>query len=255
MTQVPAKVPWYFMWSENYRFFYEILKDRMKEPEMELRPIEIPQSRFDSELYQYSEDKAKHFWHGSFIKVDCVIKSLEECEEPYMLFSDIDIITQPGVYAGLKPYMEEGYDMVYLKEGEHTNIGFMLLKKEPGLKFWRAVKQAMIDDLELDQYYVNRLLPKFEGKWGHFSQDIFLCSNGWQGQKSWAMIQLLCSCLSKEFNMAEKVFYMAQHINNLNDYMPYVKPEIIPYIYKFQELLMKQKGVTSFVEDQPTLTN
>jgi hypothetical protein len=183
------------------------------------------------------------------------LKCLEECEEPYLVFSDIDIITQPGIFAVLKSFMDEDYDMVYLKEGNLANIGFMLLKKEPGLKFWRAVRQAMMGKMDLDQVYVNILLPKFEGKWGYFSKDRFVCLNEWDGESSWSMIQLLCSCLGKEFNMAEKIFYMAQHINNLNDYMQYVKPEIIPYIYRIQDILMKQRGVTQYMEDRPTLAN
>lgn len=191
-----GKLPWYFMWSENYRFFFEILKDRMKESQLELRPIEISQSKFDAELYQYPEDKVKHFWHGSFIKVDAVIESLEKSAaagERYAIFSDIDIITKPGVYSAVKRYMEEKYDMVYLKEGDHTNIGFMLLSTDKGLAFWKAVKQAMIDDLELDQTYVNRMLPAFDGKWCHFDQKKLLCSNAWNGHEDWVMIQLLCS--------------------------------------------------------------
>ena len=65
-------VAWYFLWSKDYRMFYEILKDTMKEPELELRPIEIPQERFDAELYQHRN--GEHFWHGSYIKVNAVIE-------------------------------------------------------------------------------------------------------------------------------------------------------------------------------------
>ena len=46
----------------------------------------------------------------------------------------------------------------------------------------------------------------------------------------------------EEFNMAEKIFSTAQHID-IQSYMQYVKEDIIPYIYKFQELLYKSHQI------------
>jgi hypothetical protein len=48
----------------------------------------------------------------------------------------------------------------------------------------------------------------------------------------------LSSSLGKEFDFAEKIFITAQHID-IEEYMKYVDPDIIPYIYKFQEILFK----------------
>ena len=234
-------LPWYFMWSENYRFFVEIFKDSMKDSEIDVRPIEIPQETFDKELYQHTEDSSKHFWHGSYIKVNAVIDCLEKTQETYMIFSDIDIVVKPGVYAAMIPFMDDGVGMVYLKEGEHTNIGFMLLRVcSEVIDFWKGIRQSMMDNMDLDQTYVNKRLVAYTGSWCHFDKKELLCMNDWDHvNDQWVMMQLLCSCLGKEFNMAEKVFYMAQH-KELNDYMKYVKPDILPFIYRFQEILMKQ---------------
>lgn len=232
-------MPWYFLWSKNYRIFHEILKDTMKEPELKLCPIEIPQERFDSELYQYELGSGKHFWHGSYIKVNAVIESLEKAESEYILFSDIDMIVKPGVYDLVKPYMDDGYDMVYLSESNKIAIGFMLLKTNgKALEFWKSVKAAMEAEMDLDQKYVNSLIETFDGKWGKFEPKEILCMNEWDGTSPYKVLQLVCSNLSKEYNMAEKIFYMAQQIE-LTDYMHYVDEEILPYIYGFQEILMR----------------
>jgi hypothetical protein len=48
----------------------------------------------------------------------------------------------------------------------------------------------------------------------------------------------LTSNLGKEYDFAEKIFTMGQHIN-LDAFMHFVPEEIIQYIYKFQELLYR----------------
>jgi hypothetical protein len=225
------------MWSEGYRFFYEILKHSKWDNEFDLRPIEIPQSRFDEELYQ---NKEQHFWYGSFIKVDTIIDCLEKATESYIIFSDIDVLIRPGLYIQCVPFMEDNYDMVFLREGQHYNIGFMLFRVCPEvINFWKGIRLSMVEHMDLDQNYVNKNLPEFSGKVGHFDKKYVLNNNDWDGSNhNWKFIQILCSCISKEFNMAEKIFSMAQFID-LQPYMKFVDPNIIPYIYKFQEILIE----------------
>ena len=67
-------IPVHFMWSDNYRVFYEIIKDQIKDPRLPLVPTEIDQSIFDKELYQI---KNEHFWQGSNLKLDTVISILK----------------------------------------------------------------------------------------------------------------------------------------------------------------------------------
>jgi hypothetical protein len=212
----------------------------MKEPELKLCPIEIPQDRFDSELYQHEVEKGRHFWYGSYIKVNAVIESLEKATTDYIIFSDIDIVVKPGVYGVLKTYMDNEYDMVYLAEGTWCNIGFMLMRTNgKALEFWKSVRSAMEAEMDLDQKYVNKLIETFDGRWGKFELKDMICMNEWDGESPFKILQLLCSNLSKEYNMAEKIFYMAQQME-LNEYMQYLDEDILPYIYGFQEILMRQ---------------
>jgi hypothetical protein len=227
------------MWSESYRIFHEMMKDFIKDPEFVAKPLEIPQSRFDSELYKVD---GKHFWEGSLIKVDSLLACLRDAsanKDRYILFTDIDLIVKPGVYKALEPYMKEDYDMVFLKEDAHLNIGFLLLKPtEEVIEYWEMIRKKMIETPGLDQNYVNETIHSFSGRFTHFDENIFTCSSTWDTTTNYVVMQVLCSCLGKEFNMAEKIFTMAQNIE-MQPYMQYVKPEIIPYIYEFQEYLFR----------------
>jgi hypothetical protein len=50
------------------------------------------------------------------------------------------------------------------------------------------------------------------------------------------ILVLISSGFGKEFDFAEKIFTMAQHIE-LQPYMQYVPENVIPFIYKIQELI------------------
>jgi hypothetical protein len=215
------------------------MKDFIKDPEFVLKPLEIPQSRFDSELYKVD---GKHFWQGSLIKLDTLLECLKEGianKDPYILFTDIDLIVKPGVYKALELYLEGDYDMVFLKEDTHLNIGFMLLKaNEKVIEYWTMIRRKMIEHSGLDQEYVNQTIHSFSGRFTHFDENIFTCSSTWDTTTNYVVMQVLCSNLGKEFNMAEKIFTMAQNME-MQPYMQYVKPEIIPYIYEFQDYLFR----------------
>lgn len=230
---------WYYMWSENYRFFHEIVKDSMKESELSLQPIEIPQSRFDKELYKVD---GKHHWEGSCIKIDLLLDKLHEAadkSETYILFTDVDLVVKPGVYQGLKTYMDDGYDMVFLKEGDQLNIGFLLLKtNKTVIDFWKSIRKMMVEKEGHDQAYTNEAINSFSGSYTTFDDQVFTCSNTWNQTTDFSIMQVLCSCLGREFNMAEKIFSTAQFID-VQPYMKYVKEDIIPYIYRFQEILAR----------------
>lgn len=230
---------WYYMWSDNYRFFHEIVKDSVKDSQISLKPIEIAQSRFDRELYKV---EGKHHWEGSCIKIDLLLDKLHEAagnNEPYILFTDVDLIVKAGVYSALMSYIDDDYDMVFLKEGEQLNIGFLLLKtSKVTIDFWKSIRRMMVEKEGWDQAYVNQAISTFSGSHTVFDDQIFTCSNTWNGRTDFVIMQVLCSCLGKELNMAEKIFSSAQHID-VQPYMKYVKEDIIPYIYRFQEILAR----------------
>jgi len=225
------------MWSENYLFFRELLKDSIPKENFIIKEIYIPQEKFDAELYK-AEDK--HFWDGSLIKVDAILNCLLEAKHnsnEYILFTDIDIILKPGLYSLLEKYIDDKYDIVFLREEHGVNIGFMLLHvTDLVITFWQSVRENMIKQGGLDQVYVNELIPIFTGKHSVFNQQIITCNNTWDGSTDFIVMQLLCSCLGKEFNIAEKIFNAAQYAN-IEPYMKFVPDNIIPFIYKFQEIL------------------
>ena len=227
------------MWSENYLFFRELLKDSITEDNFIVKEIYIPQEKFDAELYKVDD---KHFWDGSLIKVDAILNSLLEAKNnsnEYILFTDIDIIVKPGVYTLLEKYIEDKYDIVFLKEKSILNIGFMLLRvNDSVVTFWQSIREKMLNKGGLDQEYVNELIHTFTGKYTGFDEGLVTCNNIWDGSSNFLVMQLLCSCLGKEFNMAEKIFNAAQY-TNIESYMKFVPKDIIPFIYKFQELLYR----------------
>ena len=227
-------VPWYYMWSERYRFFHELFNNTMKEPEFIVNPIHIDQSFFDKNLHQ---TEGAHAWNGCALKIDLLIERLEQSSHPYILFTDIDIIPKNNIYKNLKPHMDNDEDMVFLQEGDQLNIGFILLKvSKDVIDFWKLVKSKMVECPGHDQKYVNDLINTYTGKWAMFDQQIFTCSNIWDGTTEFSIMQPLTSGLGKEFDFAEKIFNTAQHLD-VQDYMHYVPEDIIPFIYKFQELL------------------
>lgn len=224
------------MWSDKYRFFRELLKDSINDSKIIVKELYIPQEKFDAELYKFEE---KHFWEGSLIRVDAIIKSLNEAKDNsdrYILFSDIDIIVKKAVYSTLKKYIDENCDMVFFKEGPQLNTGFILLHvTDEVLTFWLMVREKLLGG-GLDKLYVNELIKHFPGRYSAFNEQLFTSNTRWDHSSDFLIMHLSCSSLGKEFNMAEKIFNAAQH-TNLEIYMQFVPEEIIPYIYKFQELL------------------
>ena len=230
------QIPWYYMWSDNYKFFRELLRDSIKENEFTVKEIYILQETFDAELYKFEE---KHFWEGSLIRVDAIIKSLNEAKDnsdTHIIFSDIDILVKKPIYDTLKNYIDENYDMVFFKEDLQLNTGFMLLHvTDEVLTFWLMLREKMLGG-GLDQIYLNELIKHFPGRYTSFNEQLFTCNTTWDRSSDFLIMQLPCSCLGKEFNMAEKIFNAAQY-TNLETYMQFVPEKIIDYIYKFQELL------------------
>jgi len=222
------------MWSQKYAFFHHMLQNDMKDSELTLEPIFIEQSFFDAKLHQKEGD---HAWSGCSMKIDLLIDKLKAAKEPYILFTDVDVVVKPGIYTKLKDHMDKGDTMVFLKEGEHLNIGFVLLKVcSEVLDFWELVKATIDDKGGHDQAHVNDLIKGYPATWTTFDR-LFCCSNTWDGGP-FLVIQPLCSNLGKEFNFAEKVFYAAQY-TNVETYMKYVPEDIVPFIYRFQEILIR----------------
>jgi len=244
-------ITWTYMWSQDYTFFHKYLEDNIKDSRFSLEPQFIDQSEFDKGLYKING----HAWLGCCIKVDFIINLLKtksatqaSSKYPYILFTDVDIIVNPGIYDKLVPYMDEGLSMVFLKEGEHLNIGVMLLKICPEvLEFWELIKAKVIEDpTKLDQAYVNTTVCDYPGKWASFNNKDFTCSNNWDSVTPFYINQALSGNIGKKYHIPEKIFYFAQMGVNMDLYMKYTPEHVVPHIYEFQEMLMrsyKKKGL------------
>jgi hypothetical protein len=227
-------IPWYYMWSDRYRFFHEIFTDTMKQPEFSVRPIYLDQSVFDSTLHR----GGSHTWSNSTLKVDKLIEVLESSEVPYVLFTDIDIIcsSKEDIFSKLTPHMEARHSMVFLQEGSTLNIGFMLLMvcKEV-IDFWKGIRD-MVKTGGLDQDYVNQAIKTYSLPWGKFDRK-FTCSNLWDGSP-FAVLQTLSSSLGKEMDLAEKIYGFSVFID-VNPYLQYIPPTTLPYLREILKVMAK----------------
>jgi hypothetical protein len=237
---VKEMIPWHCMISDDYRVFKEIINDSVKES-FELIFYDIPQGRLNSELYRFEALTKSQPWKNSQIRIEHILLSLYESRESdYLLFTDIDILVRPGLHAALKPYMQDGYDMVFSKKHNGAlGLNFMLLKTSEVVKeFWSDILKQMHNLEGLDRDFVNESIKTFQGKYTSFDEQLFTTPTTWNQKADYIIMHMDCSQLGKELNMAEKLFNMAQHIV-LEPYMQYVNEDIIPYIYEFQELLYK----------------
>jgi hypothetical protein len=192
-------VPWFYLWSD--KLYDIILQDTVQG--FALHSIQ-------SEANTLSERAA--------LIVDC----LKKTSEPYILFSDSDIVVKPGLSEELSKLTD---DMVFL-EGPKGKLqtGFMYLKVSSDvIDFWNSVTN-LEDNLQA-----------FKGTWSKFSKK-FVTTDTWDKTSDFYILQVIPTDLGREYNFAEKVFTMAQHLD-FQKYMEYVPENIVPFIYKIQELL------------------
>ena len=115
--------------------------------------------------------------------------------------------------------------MVFLDGPKGTfQPGILYLKNTSEVReFWSSV-----DTIE-------ESIASFKGRWSKFSKKS-VSTDTWDKNSEFNVLHLLSSGFGKEFDFAEKIFIMAQHIE-LQPYMQHVPEDIIPFIYKIQELL------------------
>ena len=220
-----SQIPWYYKWTESERFFHEIMRATVSaQPEFELRPILNDEN-----------------------KVDTIIHALIECQaksNQYMLFTSNDLIVKPGVYAALKQHIDAGNEMTFLNDDCNGSMGFMLLKvTQEVIGFWKTVRSGMGDKTELDELSAE-VLASYPGSWAYLDHKVFTFTNTIDPLQSYVVLQLPSSRigvdegLEKEFGAAEKIFVAAQHMD-VEPYMQYVSEDIIPFIYRFQEIIIR----------------
>ena len=200
-------IPWYYTWTD--RFFHEILQNSMKDSAFSLIPTN---TEFSQTLIVNALEKSDQ----------------EKSDQSYIVYSDSDLIIRSDVLKNLQSYIDNGIMMVFLQEENELSTSFMLLKVCPEvINFFKNIT---------DITNINNEIGEFKGPWKLLDNQKFTCSNTWNMSMEYSIMKPLTSNLGKEFDFAEKIFSMAQHLD-VQPYMQYVPENIIPCIYKFQELL------------------
>ena len=192
-------IPWFYTWSEPA--FHNILQDTLNEYDLNPIKTDITSLKDRSEL---------------------IVNALKGTTAPYIVFSSSDIIVKPGF---LKELSEISDDMVFLDGPNGTfQPGILYLKNTSDVQdFWSSI--TTIEDT----------ISSFKGKWSKFSNKS-VSTDTWDKNSEFNVLHLISSGFGKEFDFAEKIFTIAQHIE-LQPYMQYVPEDVIPFIYKIQELL------------------
>ena len=168
--------PWYYVWSDRYRIFHEVLQFGARDISgVSLRPICMPQHIFNRKV----EDPTQHFFTGIGIKIHCIVKILQGNKDPYVIFSDVDLMAlDKNLASKLKEYESNDITaMAEIVEGEY-NIGFLLLKNTPEvIAFFQKVLQRIMKENKLDQVIFNEEIKSFSGKHGFFDTKHFIQSN------------------------------------------------------------------------------
>lgn len=197
-------IPWYYTWSD--RFFHEVLQHSMKDSAFTLVSIQnvgrLPYSK--------------------------IANTLENSDKSHIVYSDSDIIIKSDVYTNLKPHIDSGTTMLFLEDDSKPSSSFMVLKVCPEvIDFFKKLDETTS---------IHDLIKEYKGTWALLDKQLFTSSTVWNMKNDFVIMKPLTSNLGKEFDFAEKIFTMGQHLN-LDPCMQFVSEEIIQYIYKFQEIL------------------
>jgi len=177
-----TKIPYYFIWSQNYEHFAQMLKQCIAcySNILEDRSIFVEQSVFDEKIYKTPN---AHFLQGCFIKLEKTYELLCTLpENSYFIFSDADVILFPNKKLNtlLNLYIATDTDIVFMREGASSrtyNIGFSLIKvcDENRRLFQTALELAKEFPSYLDQSLVNKALESYGGTY-HFFPTEFVCT-------------------------------------------------------------------------------
>ena len=197
-------IPWFYTWSEPV--FDKIMQGTLKE--FDLRPIK-------SDISTFKE------------RASLIVNTLNKSSEPAIIFSISDLIVKPEFMSEVSDIKDE---MVFI-EGPNSELQTELLYLKNNtdvLEFWNTVATSDITKL-------TEAIKGFKGKWSKFSKKC-QTTDTWNKISEFNILVLISSGFGKEFDFAEKLFTIAQHIE-LQPYMQDVPEDVIPFIYKIQELM------------------
>lgn len=168
------KIPYYFIWSDKYQIFANILKQGIQ---CYSDTVEDKSEHYPQYIFDQSMNKAPgHFLCGCNIKLVRTLELLKTLpENSYFIFSDADIIVFPqrGLDKIIQDCMNNNLDIVFMREApgrDCSNIGFSLIKVCDANRklFEESLKLMEANPTGLDQYFVNEALKIYTGKHDYF---------------------------------------------------------------------------------------
>ncbi len=197
-------IPWFYTWSEPV--FDKIMQSSLKG--FNLNPIK-------SDILTLKE------------RASLIVSTLNKSSDPSIIFSVSDLIVKPEFSSEVSRVQDE---MVFIEgpNGEVQTELLYLKNNTDVLEFWNLVATSDVSNF-------TEILKGFKGKWSKFSKKS-QTTDTWDKISEFNALVLISSGFGKEFDFAEKIFTIAQHIE-LQPYMQYVPESIIPFIYKIQELM------------------
>lgn len=222
------KLPWFFLWSEKYGVFCDIMTSTVSDEYFDLYPIEKDQSLFDKVTYKEGE----HFLAGMYLK-DYEIMELFKVvpENQYFIFSDADILVfEEEFNKFVTPLLEKDIDMFFMKENDTTvNVGFMILRNNEKVRnfFSQVIKELeSLTKPLLDQTVINNLLSSFNGKYEvlpekYIASNVNLDLRNKELVKNICIFQPLCTANKNyKLNILEKLLSIHYLFNiNLSSYI------------------------------------
>ena len=197
-------IPWFYTWSEPV--FDKIMQGTITG--FDLNPIKSDISTLKQ-------------------RATLIVNTLHKSSELAIIFSISDLIVKPEFLSEVSGIRDE---MVFIEgpNGELQTELLYLKNNTDVLEFWNTVANSDVSNL-------TEAIKGFKGKWSKFSNKC-KTTDTWNKMSEFNILVLISSGFGKEFDFAEKIFTMAQHIE-LQPYMQYVPENVIPFIYKIQELI------------------
>lgn len=227
------KLPWFFLWSEKYGVFCDIMTSTVSDKYFDLYPIEKPQNLFDKVTYK----KDAHFLSGMYLKDYEIMKLFKVIpENHYFIFSDADLVVfEEEFNSFITPLLNKNIDMFFMKENDSSvNVGFMILRNNEKV---RNFFSRVINELEelvvpmLDQTIINNLLSSFDGTYQvlppeYITSNVNLDMQKEENRKNICVFQPLCSAHKDyKLNILEKLLSFKYLFNlNLDSYIDNLLP-------------------------------
>jgi Nucleotide-diphospho-sugar transferase len=206
-------IPWYYIYSPKYEIFHHMLSSSIgPTTDFNVCPVFLPQEAF-SNTYSIP---GEHFFTGNTLKLDLMIKALEQHPGEHVIVSDADVIADDS--SNFRLYLESymNNDITISPDVGTTigNLGFIFLKSTPEtIKFLKDAMFETYTTQKPDLAIVNKNLATFSGRHGLFTSEVTQTNKFILGSNFY-ILQLLCTNHETyEKNLFEKLIAAARVLN------------------------------------------